>query len=733
MDVPPELASLPNWVRWDENKVPLQADGITRARSNDPTTWARFDDVKAFDRIGFMFRKEDGLVGIDLDGAIVGSSLADWAQEIVEDFASYTEISPSGTGVHIFCKGDWPANGWHKIKIGEKPTNGSKQPGVEVYNHERYFTFTSNQISDSTALRVAGDALQRLFAKHHKKKQTATSSPKSSLSYQHTIQTPLDERIRSYMARLDVSISGQHGHDRLLWAARCLVTGFNLSEAEAVGYLTEWNLSCLPPWPESEVVRKVNQAATTPCDKPEGWLLVDNREKQPSNVDISGLLSQPKVIEPIKPDPKQLANVFPADCLRPPGLIGEIVDYTLATAYDPQPELALSGAIAMMSLLCGQKVVDKRNTRPNVYVIGVEKTSAGKDAARMTNKKILTAIQKEDLTEDNVGSDSGLTKYIAEVPNCLLQIDEIHHMLVSMRNTQTQPHMVAVGRELLTLFPASQTFYKTKLLASTKRVTIRYPNVVLYGTCTTNGFWENITRELIEGGLLGRCMVFEGRGYVASQEPSQQSVPQSILDQATHWLDLKTHSGDLAGTAGQAHTPLIVMHTLEAWERSSEHRDNINKKVMAGEDDFRAAIWKRTAERTNKLALLFACSRSGGQHAPSITLDDVNLAIKTSNWLTNMMLVKVGLYVAESDFERDCLRVIRFVEQRGIVTGYEMLHSPSPLKKLKPNERKDVLATLQESGSLFVEPQNSSGGRPGVLYYSRDQWTKRLAEQSLSV
>lgn len=61
---------------------------------------------------------------------------------------------------------------------------------------------------------------------------------------------PLETRIRAYMRHPDFAISGQHGHDRALWAARCLVTGFLLSEEAAFGYLAEWNLGCVPPWSE---------------------------------------------------------------------------------------------------------------------------------------------------------------------------------------------------------------------------------------------------------------------------------------------------------------------------------------------------------------------------------------------------------------------------------------------------------------------------------------------------
>jgi primase-polymerase (primpol)-like protein len=52
-----------------------------------------------------------------------------WAKEIIEMMGSYTEVSPSGTGVKIIIKGTLPGNG---IKKGN----------IEIYDKGRYFTIT---------------------------------------------------------------------------------------------------------------------------------------------------------------------------------------------------------------------------------------------------------------------------------------------------------------------------------------------------------------------------------------------------------------------------------------------------------------------------------------------------------------------------------------------------------------------------------------------------------------
>ncbi len=109
------------------------------AKSTDPSTWGTFDQAWAYyqshkdgvDGVGFMFAKDDPFIGIDLDhcrNAETGE-IQPWALEIVETMNSFTEISPSGQGLHIFVK-------------GELSGDGINTKDVEMYDSKRYFTVT---------------------------------------------------------------------------------------------------------------------------------------------------------------------------------------------------------------------------------------------------------------------------------------------------------------------------------------------------------------------------------------------------------------------------------------------------------------------------------------------------------------------------------------------------------------------------------------------------------------
>jgi putative DNA primase/helicase len=80
-----------------------------------------------YDGIGFIFSPFDPYCGIDLDYTDDPAKF-ERQQLIYSNFNSYSELSPSGKGLHIICKGEVPA--------------GRKREKIEVYSSGRYFTFT---------------------------------------------------------------------------------------------------------------------------------------------------------------------------------------------------------------------------------------------------------------------------------------------------------------------------------------------------------------------------------------------------------------------------------------------------------------------------------------------------------------------------------------------------------------------------------------------------------------
>lgn len=154
--VPEELASLRQWVAWvwdmrtDKDgvdrltKVPIDPSTRRDAKTNDPDTWASFNEaLECHVRmghgggIGFVFTSGDPYCGIDLDKCRDKESGAinDRATAILRRFPTYAEISPSGTGVKLFFKAAMPE--------GRK-----RKDGIEMYDRGRFFTFTGDVVDN---------------------------------------------------------------------------------------------------------------------------------------------------------------------------------------------------------------------------------------------------------------------------------------------------------------------------------------------------------------------------------------------------------------------------------------------------------------------------------------------------------------------------------------------------------------------------------------------------------
>lgn len=132
-------------------KVPYVAtDPLRKASSTDPKTWRSFADAQAAvedgkgDGPGFALG--DGYVGVDIDHCVDADGTLDAdAQAIVTLVQSYTERSPSGTGIHILVRGALPA--------------GRRKKGrYEIYDGGRYFTLTGAHVSGTpTTIRACDD------------------------------------------------------------------------------------------------------------------------------------------------------------------------------------------------------------------------------------------------------------------------------------------------------------------------------------------------------------------------------------------------------------------------------------------------------------------------------------------------------------------------------------------------------------------------------------------------
>ncbi len=154
IEVPQEMKDLNRWVVykkvWSEkrkkyDKIPYNAITGGMAQSNNSSTWCGYDiAIKAlsngYDGLGFMLG--DGIFGVDIDSVELDDPVV---KEVITTLPSYAEVSPSGKGVHVICR-------------GQLPPGARRRGNIEMYDKGRFFTVTGeaivkyNQLADCTEL-----------------------------------------------------------------------------------------------------------------------------------------------------------------------------------------------------------------------------------------------------------------------------------------------------------------------------------------------------------------------------------------------------------------------------------------------------------------------------------------------------------------------------------------------------------------------------------------------------
>jgi hypothetical protein len=207
------------------------------------------------------------------------------------------------------------------------------------------------------------------------------------------------QRARRYVQKCDPAISGQGGHNQTYKVAIALVRGFALDEDTALKLLrSEYNPKCEPPWPEKDLIHKVNEAGKAP--DPLGYLLepstpqrprAEERRTMPTRAANNGHAGEGEGKKEVKRpriiNAKALDKIqFPPIRWAVPGLIPEGVTLLAGRPKLGKSWLALGVAVevAQGGRVLGQIAVDKGQ----VLYLALE------DGERRVQKRIRNILSK---------------------------------------------------------------------------------------------------------------------------------------------------------------------------------------------------------------------------------------------------------------------------------------------------------------------------------------------------
>lgn len=147
-NIPTELKAFDQWVLWRAElreekwtKVPYSLKN-RKAKVNAPNTWGTFEQIwqaylntPGFTGVGFVLSENDPFSGFDIDKCRAPETgrVDPWALEYLYILNSYSETSPSQTGLRILVK-------------GSLPPSGRRKGPVEMYETGRFLTITGHHL-----------------------------------------------------------------------------------------------------------------------------------------------------------------------------------------------------------------------------------------------------------------------------------------------------------------------------------------------------------------------------------------------------------------------------------------------------------------------------------------------------------------------------------------------------------------------------------------------------------
>lgn len=636
--IPFELQQLDQWVvatgammpDGTANKVPLNPRSGQKADVTDSTTWGSFADACncGYKFIGFVLSKNDPYTIIDLDSPI-NEVQVERHQKILDSLDSYTELSQSGNGVHIICRGKIP--------------HGVRRDKVEIYSQARYMICTGQVIKDlpiadcqavldgmysqmNQAIAVeltqvdgilsdddlyamatrAGNAdkFNSLWVGEWIAKYPSQSEADFALLSMLAFYTKDNEQVRRLFR---ASSLGQREkaqrNNKYIDTALTKIRGNQLPEMDFSRLLTSLN----PP-PSNEIAsptetRIESQEATT------GDAVATPGEEERPRASVSDSDGGDKSFEPVA----EMSIAFP------PGFIGELAGYIFGAAIRPVPEIGLAAAIALTAGVCG-RAYNISGTGLNQYLILLAKTGSGKEGAATGIDGIVDAVRSQcPMVDEFIGpgafaSGQALIRVLDKHPCFVSVLGEFGLTLQQLCDPKASPAHIMLKKVLLDIYSKSgdKKVLRSSVYSDTEKNTqiIQAPNVTIFGESTPETFYNGLDASAIGEGLIPRFSIFEYSGPRPMRNPMPFMSPAAgLVNQFAGLLAVA-----LAAKQNRVHCPVPM--DGEAKRKLDEFDALATDQINADQGDIARQLWNRAHLKALKLAALVAVGIN--PHSPSV-------------------------------------------------------------------------------------------------------------------
>ena len=427
--------------------------------------------------------------------------------------------------------------------------------------------------------------------------------------------------------------------------------------------------------------------------KEHGWVTTyDQQHLLPENIEI--------IKKSFKKKP------FPKELLRPPGLVGEFMDYVEFKSIKSQPIYALAGCLTAVGALLGRKICTDSDIRTNIYTLGVGASGSGKEACRSVIKKCFYEAGAGTLAKvDDLASDASIITALYGQESQIFLLDEIGRFLqtTNTAGASRNTHLYNIISVLLKLYSNSNSVYEGKAYADKdKQVTLLQPNLCIYGTTIPDTLYRGLTSASLTDGFLSRMLIFESEDNNPKKKRRRElrgisKTPQSLLDKIAHIYAKPINANPVGNIDHSNPKPQIVPlneNALDMVEDFEDYVHDLREKLIKEERP--DGIYNRSSQMAEQIALIIA----GGVNPdnPVITEKEMQYGIIMANYLADNMLYIAENFVADNEYEHALKWILGMIKDAGKISLSKLTHKT---QKLKTYERNDILMSLIESSQII--------------------------------
>lgn len=408
-----------------------------------------------------------------------------------------------------------------------------------------------------------------------------------------------------------------------------------------------------------------------------------------------------------------------------PGFVNECQKWILQNSFVPQPELALGASIIACGAAIAGKVMLPNGNGPNLQAVLISDSGSGKDRPLKLIEKIFNEAGFEKCMSTAITSDSALGRCLEEMPQGVVAIDEVGHLL-SARESRGERHLASIKHAMLRLYSweAGKDCHFKKYASKESNITIPNCCFLMLGATTPSVFRSAISSEEIDGGLLGRLLLFFGDGE-ADLTPLRESVPLPIdvSDFVRKWN--VSRGDDFNGYADHGNlTGLVEPQSLEvtekAWRIFESFAVECHARHKGKSDPMLSGPWSRAGEKAYRLALIYACSGFAGDAASPPRIDEYAAEWATQFAMENTQQVVTALNgkIIESEYQRQLEKTkvaIKKVAARKKGKPMRQSDITRATQWLSQKDRQDIMQTLAATG-FISESHVTTKGRKATEY-----------------